>query len=149
MSLTYMLEAALEWMTNCISQRHILTDYFSISFICRFSEEYRGKLLLHGGNAIRYKEVIYFFPACTKRIHYYNFITKEENNIVIPFMQDNEEFVVSGVVKKDNKVWLFSANSSNSVFVLDMKENKITKAEALKFLKKEKHLRIAHLIVCC
>ena len=104
---------------------------FSISFICRFSEEYRGKLLLHGGNAIRYKEVIYFFPACTKRIHYYNFITKEENNIVIPFMQDNEEFVVSGVVKKDNKVWLFSANSSNSVFVLDMKENKITKAEAL------------------
>lgn len=104
---------------------------FSVKFICHFSEENKGRLLLHGGHAIRYRDVIYFFPTCIKRIHYYNLITGEENNISLPPIRDEKEFAVSGILQKDNRIWLFSAELLNGVFVLDAEKNRITKAEIL------------------
>lgn len=103
---------------------------FSVKFICHFSEESKEKVLMHGGHAIQYKDVIYFFPSGIKRIHYYNLITGEENNISFPPIRD-KEFVVSGILQKDNRIWLFSAELVNGVFVLDVEKKRITKAEIL------------------
>lgn len=104
---------------------------FSVKFICHFSGERKSRMLCHGRQMINYKDTIYFFPTCIKRIHYYDLIKKEENNILLPSMENEEEFVVSGIVQKNNKIWMFSVNHANGVFMLDMDEKKILKAEVL------------------
>lgn len=106
---------------------------FSVKFIGHFSGENKSKMLLHGGRAVQYKDVIYFFPSCIKQVHYYNVVTGVEHSIAVPIL-DNEEFVIIGIVQRKNRVWFFSAEASRGVFVLDMAENSIKKADALTIL---------------
>lgn len=104
---------------------------FSVKFICHFSGESKSRMLCHGRQAIKYKDTIYFFPTCIKRIHYYNFAIKKEDNIHFPAIADKDEFAVSSIIQKNNKVWMFSAKRANDVFVFDMDAKKIAKAETL------------------
>ena len=104
---------------------------FSVKFICHFSGESKSRMLCHGRQTIKYKDTIYFFPTCIKRIHYYDLTKKEENNILLSSMENDEEFVVSSIIQKNNKIWMFSANHANGVFMLDMDEKKIIKSEKL------------------
>lgn len=104
---------------------------FSVKFICHFSGESNSRMLCHGRQTIKYKDTIYFFPICIKRIHYYDLTKKEENNILLSSMENDEEFVVSSIIQKNNKIWMFSANHANGVFILDMDEKKIIKSEKL------------------
>lgn len=107
------------------------TNDFSIKFLCHFSEEDKRKLLLHGGHPIQYKNIIYFFPTCTARVHCYDIVKKEEHNISIPLLKNKEEFGVIGIVQRGHKIWLFSIEASIGVFVLDMEENSIVREEVL------------------
>ncbi len=103
---------------------------FSIKLLCYFSGENRARMLMHTGRVIQYKNMIYFFPLCSRRIHYYDLMTGEEHHVIIPISED-EEFVTLGVVQRNNKIWLFSADPSIGVFVLDTEDKTVIRAEAL------------------
>ncbi len=102
---------------------------FSVKFICHFSGEDKFQIVLHGENAVLYKNIIYFFPLCTNRIHYYNLVDGEEQSMIVP-TPSGEVFDVTGVVQKESKIWLFSG-TSKGVFVLDMENRNIKRARTL------------------
>lgn len=102
---------------------------FSVRFICHFSNEQISRILLHGGRAVLYKNIIYFFPLCARRVHYYHLTDEEENSIVVP-TSDNKEAEAVGIVQRDNKVWMF-CDPSKGVFVLNLEDQTITRADAL------------------
>lgn len=118
---------------------------FSVKFICHFSGENEKKLLLHGQSVIRYEDYIYFFPTCSRRIHYYNFVSNKEHDIIIPISED-KEFVVGSVLQKDNIVWLVSTDLSNGIYVLDMKERTIEKDKTLSAML-QKYQKLTNFII--
>lgn len=103
---------------------------FSIKFIGPFSEGTRRRMLWHTGSAVQYKHRIYFFPLCSRWVHYYDFVAEKEDTISIPISED-KEFLTAGTVQTGSKVWLFSSDASLGVFVLDMDEQSIIKDEIL------------------
>lgn len=112
-------------------------DDFSVKFLGRFPEADSDAFCLHGmGQAIKYKNNIYFFPLNCRVIHCYNLEDNEMTVISIPMKTDDYFLGVHKYVK-ENKVWLFSGVTSNGVIVFDLDSQSIIKDNVLsEFLSK-------------
>lgn len=102
---------------------------FSAKYVSSFSEEEKRRQLLHIQHAICYKDKIFFPAHCTMKVHYYDLVKGKSSCISIP--APDEEFVTECIVKKNNRVWLFSSSASIAAFVMDMDELSINNADAL------------------
>lgn len=102
---------------------------FFVRFICHFEGEIGTRILLHTDSAIQYNNIIYFLPFSGKYVHAYDLITREVYSVFIPI--DDEEFLTAGTAQRGNKMWLFPLDISIGVFVLNMEERTITRADKI------------------
>lgn len=105
-----------------------LNDY-SVRFLCHFSNERKNRILLHGA-AAQYENKLFFFPMCGRQIHCYDLINQKESRICIPIGED-KAFIVIRAIQRGKKVWLFSADSSMKVFIFNMEDQSVERAEIL------------------
>lgn len=105
-----------------------LTD-FSVRFVCHFSNEDKHRLLLHS-SAAQYENKLFFFPKCSRQIHCYDLLNQKEKIVRIPIEED-QEFLTLKAVQMEGKVWLFSSDPSMNMFVFNMEDQSVDRAELL------------------
>lgn len=118
-------------------------DDFSVKFLGRFPEADDNAFCLHGmGQAIKYKNNIYFFPLNSQVIHCYNLEDKRITIVSLPmkkYLEKDKYFLGTYKWVKENKVWLFSRILSNGVFIFDMDRQIVNRDDMLSdFLSKYK-----------
>ena len=110
-------------------------DDFSVKFICRFPEVDAREFCLHGmGQAVEYKNRIYFFPLNCRFIHSYDIEGGDIKGILLPMetpIETDRYFLGAYKWINKDKVWLFSRILSKGVFIFDLNSQDIQRDDIL------------------
>lgn len=108
---------------------------FSVNFIGYFPGVMKTEYCIHDlGQAIQYKNKIYFFPLNCRSIHCYDLESGKIECIDLPMetpIEMDKYFLGTYKWIKKNKVWLFSMELSKGVFIFDLDSESIEKDDML------------------